>query len=409
MRTARLKVTMRDVVPAAVRVLDVPAACTLPELHDLLQAGLGWTDSHLHVFDGGDRHYGPASDDDWDDAQLDEAGVTLKALGSSFTYLYDLGDGWEHAVEVLGPGGDTPGCAAGEGACPPEDCGGPHGYAELLATDPAAGVAFRLDEREAAIAQAAGSMPETVRLVLELTCDGVKLTPGGRLPRVIVRAVQEHRPEWYSLRRPASVEEDLYPLLELHGLLRRAGLLTLRGGGAAAGEGVGGRDAGGASAAGRVHARGFRDRARRARRGRAGGPRSSAGRGAGAAAASAPRVGVVGGGPAGRGARCGAGVAPAVGDAAGPGPGPRPRRGPLPLGVDGGPVGSDPAPRRRIARAPVRRLTSDSSRHRGHDLAASDARLPGSPTARSSPSNLAARTQPCGVQSWWAWTDGGWG
>lgn len=230
MRTARLKVTMRDVVPAAVRVLDVPAACTLPELHDLLQAGLGWTDSHLHVFDGGDRHYGPASDDDWDDAQLDEAGVTLKALGSSFTYLYDLGDGWEHAVEVLGPGGDTPGCAAGEGACPPEDCGGPHGYAELLATDPAAGVAFRLDERDAAIAQAAGSMPETVRLVLELTCDGVKLTPGGRLPRVIVRAVQEHRPEWYSLRRPASVEEDLYPLLELHGLLRRAGLLTLRGG-----------------------------------------------------------------------------------------------------------------------------------------------------------------------------------
>jgi len=97
-RTARLKVTMRDVVPAVVRVLDVPAACTLPELHDLLQAGLGWTDSHLHVFDGGDRHYGPASDDDWDDAQLDETGVTLKALGSPFTYLYDLGDGWEHAV-----------------------------------------------------------------------------------------------------------------------------------------------------------------------------------------------------------------------------------------------------------------------------------------------------------------------
>lgn len=29
-------------------------------------------------------------------------------------------------------GGDRPGVVAGEGACPPEDVGGPHGYADFL-------------------------------------------------------------------------------------------------------------------------------------------------------------------------------------------------------------------------------------------------------------------------------------
>ena len=50
MRTVRLGVTLAEVTPTVLRVLDVPAACTLPELHDLLQIAIGWTDSHLHQF-----------------------------------------------------------------------------------------------------------------------------------------------------------------------------------------------------------------------------------------------------------------------------------------------------------------------------------------------------------------------
>ena len=50
MRTIRLQVTLREVTPPVLRILDVPATSTLPELHQLLQAGLGWTDSHLHEF-----------------------------------------------------------------------------------------------------------------------------------------------------------------------------------------------------------------------------------------------------------------------------------------------------------------------------------------------------------------------
>ncbi len=73
-----------------------------------------------------------------------------------------------------------------------------------------------------------GEVPESVRLLLDLVADGVKLTPGGRLPRTVVRSMQQHRPHWYPLGRPASIEDDLPPLGALHDLLRGVGLLRLR-------------------------------------------------------------------------------------------------------------------------------------------------------------------------------------
>jgi hypothetical protein len=55
-----------------------------------------------------------------------------------FSYTYDFGDNWEHVVlveKVLDPepGLHYPRCLAGKRACPPEDCGGPWGYADFLA------------------------------------------------------------------------------------------------------------------------------------------------------------------------------------------------------------------------------------------------------------------------------------
>ena len=54
-------------------------------------------------------------------------------------YLYDFGDGWEHRVvleKILPLPADgkapPPRCTGGRRACPPEDCGGPWGYASLL-------------------------------------------------------------------------------------------------------------------------------------------------------------------------------------------------------------------------------------------------------------------------------------
>jgi len=243
--TARLRVVLRDVEPAVARVIDVPASATLPELHDLLQAAIGWTDSHLHQFVTPQETYGMEipGGDVWPEDQRDETGARLADLGTEFEYLYDFGDGWTHDVEVLGPGGSTPGCVDGHGTCPPEDCGGPGGYAELLdvLADPAhsehermrswVGNRLRPFDRAATdqwVRRVVGEVPESVRLLLDLAADGIKLTPGGRLPRTVVRSMQQHRPHWYPFDKPVSIEDDLPPLVALHGLLRGVGLLRLR-------------------------------------------------------------------------------------------------------------------------------------------------------------------------------------
>lgn len=238
---------MREVTPLVLRVIDVPAACTLGELHELLQAAIGWTDSHLHEFQTLDgRRFGVPDDDVWDDVApplADEARAGLRNLGPQFVYLYDFGDRWTHDIKVLGPGGERPGCVYGEGMCPPEDVGGPGGYANLLAVlaDPDddehehmrtwAGELLDFDQAgtDGLVRRTVGQVPPSVRLVLDLAAGGVKLTPGGRFPRAFVRAVQNQRPAWaFHGDRPAMREEDLLPLSALHEVLRQVGLMRLR-------------------------------------------------------------------------------------------------------------------------------------------------------------------------------------
>ena len=58
---------MNEVERPVLRVLDVPAGVLLPELHDLLQVAIGWTDSHLHQFVADDVCYGMPDTDALDD------------------------------------------------------------------------------------------------------------------------------------------------------------------------------------------------------------------------------------------------------------------------------------------------------------------------------------------------------
>lgn len=244
MKTSRIRVTLMEVEPTVVRVIDVPAGVLLPELHDLLQVALGWTDSHLHQFEADGICYGMPGIVEPED-ERDESAITLRAMPDRFRYLYDFGDSWEHEVLVVGPGGDRPGVVAGEGPCPPEDVGGSSGYSDFrrVMADPDdpehaslrtwAGNwhdGFDLDNADLLVRQTVGQVPATVRLVLNLAADGVKLTPGGRLPRAIARQVQEHYPSWQLSDRLVSIEDDLPPLAALHDLLRHVGLLRLRNG-----------------------------------------------------------------------------------------------------------------------------------------------------------------------------------
>jgi hypothetical protein len=137
----RLKITLRGARPPIWRRIEAPGAITLAALHDLIQAAMGWYDGHLHQFDVGGEVYGdPAILEDL--GVLDERTARLNQVAprvaDRLRYLYDFGDDWEHVVlvEAIGsvePGVYYPRCTAGRRACPPEDCGGVWGYAELLA------------------------------------------------------------------------------------------------------------------------------------------------------------------------------------------------------------------------------------------------------------------------------------
>ncbi|KWR84236.1 plasmid pRiA4b ORF-3 family protein [Cupriavidus sp. IDO] len=133
---ATLRIELLDVKPLVWRRFVVPADIQLPKLHKVIQAVMGWGDSHLHLFNLGGTSYGVLDDEFSDDNALPEKGVRLtKALGSSaeFEYQYDVGDNWQHRIvlEVVGAPDLTltiPVCLAGENACPPEDVGGVSGY-----------------------------------------------------------------------------------------------------------------------------------------------------------------------------------------------------------------------------------------------------------------------------------------
>jgi len=100
---------------------------------------MGWTDSHLHCFVIGGQGFGMHFDD-YPEDEIDEKDVSvLQAIGKNvrFSYQYDFGDSWHHSVVVeefvrLPFGLKHSVCLDGENACPPEDCGGVGGYADLL-------------------------------------------------------------------------------------------------------------------------------------------------------------------------------------------------------------------------------------------------------------------------------------
>jgi hypothetical protein len=137
----RLKVTLNDVEPKVMRRIEAPADITLDRLHLTLQAALGWTNSHLFEFRVGGVGWGLPSPD-WPDGPLDARKVTLidvlEGAGTkTLHYLYDYGDGWEHTIKVERrappePGVDYPRLIDASGPCPPEDVGGPWGYADLI-------------------------------------------------------------------------------------------------------------------------------------------------------------------------------------------------------------------------------------------------------------------------------------
>lgn len=138
----QLKVSLRGTKPPIWRRLLVKDNTSLHRLHRIIQDAMGWQNRHLYHFDTGEVRYTEHFDDDFiDDGEKLASSTRLGDLdlqdGDVLWYLYDFGDDWLHEVEVeqVSPvegGAEYPRCLAGRRACPPEDCGGVHGYDRIL-------------------------------------------------------------------------------------------------------------------------------------------------------------------------------------------------------------------------------------------------------------------------------------
>jgi hypothetical protein len=138
----RIHVSLREIQPLIWRRIELSSKTTLKQFHRILQIAMGWEDYHLHEYIVGGRRYG-TPDPSYDERGevVRESGVQIAAVlpreKSEILYVYDFGDYWQHDIHVEAifppePGIRYPRIVDGARSCPPEDCGGSGGYADLL-------------------------------------------------------------------------------------------------------------------------------------------------------------------------------------------------------------------------------------------------------------------------------------
>ncbi len=122
------------------RRLLVRSDMSLADLHYAIQIAMGWEDFHLHRFSIHGKVCG--NEDANYIVHYDAPGKpTLEDFAfepnEKFLYEYDFISWWQHEVRAekilpLDSKKSYPVCIGGRRACPPEDCGGPWDYQELL-------------------------------------------------------------------------------------------------------------------------------------------------------------------------------------------------------------------------------------------------------------------------------------
>lgn len=136
----KMKVKLEGAKPEIWRSFVVDSSISLSDLHDVLQIVMGWTDSHLYIFEIHGVEYGVPSDEDYEEV-TDAKKVKFSKLElhekDKFRYTYDFGDDWVHTIKVekILPGENpygSPFCLEGERNCPPEDCGSIPGYEDIV-------------------------------------------------------------------------------------------------------------------------------------------------------------------------------------------------------------------------------------------------------------------------------------
>lgn len=149
----KMKINLENMPFPIYRKVLIPADINMDELHLIIQVAMGWENCHLYEFSDkkGKSKIRVQNDIDendlWgNDAESFDAGeLSLMEFlehtdGKTFWYWYDFGDDWWHKISIQKATqkdlaeyyGDTPLCTEAAGLCPPEDCGGPWGFAQLV-------------------------------------------------------------------------------------------------------------------------------------------------------------------------------------------------------------------------------------------------------------------------------------
>ncbi|MCK4259151.1 MAG: plasmid pRiA4b ORF-3 family protein [Halanaerobiales bacterium] len=142
-RVLQLKIQLKGIRPPVWRRILVKDDITFHQLHDYIQATMGWWDYHLYGFKFRGLIIGKPYEEHtmYDREFEDSRKVKLKdcnfELKEKFLYTYDFGDNWEHQITVENilqteKGQVLPVCIKGKRSTPPEDVGGVFGYAYFL-------------------------------------------------------------------------------------------------------------------------------------------------------------------------------------------------------------------------------------------------------------------------------------
>ena len=145
----QIKISLMVLKPLIWRRVLVPSNFSFHEFHLSIQDAMGWENDHLYGFKiptkgkvaakaSYFRTPGVIIDDSTEiDPELILVEKFFNTPKQEILYMYDFGDDWLHKIvleEILEPVSKQkyPICIEGEKACPPEDCGGIYGYANLL-------------------------------------------------------------------------------------------------------------------------------------------------------------------------------------------------------------------------------------------------------------------------------------
>jgi len=140
----QFKIQIQGITPTVWRRLLVPENISFSKFHNIIQVAFGWENSHEYEFSPSGWNSSPSIGSHFenyfgDGAEMDSNKVKLndifKTEKQTFTYIYDFGDEWVHHItleKIVAEKVKKASCIDGDGACPPEDCGGALDYMDFL-------------------------------------------------------------------------------------------------------------------------------------------------------------------------------------------------------------------------------------------------------------------------------------